>query len=329
MKQKHFYGYVLVDPKTKIPRYAGITTTSLEKRLKGHLNDVIYRPELNKHKTSWILKLQKENLNPEIQLIQEFDNLEDLKIWEISYISKYKEIYKLINQTNGGDGMGFHVHSRESILKKSNTRAIIQYNVLGEQIAEYEVIEDAMRALNLRKKACSHITQCCKHIRTNAYGYLWKYKNDSTPLPILNITDIAFNNIAQYDIQGNQIAIYTSYSKASKAVGDKSHGSNIQECCLNKQKSCKGFIWKLIPNYKFFNKELFNIRLKETPIIRKNKSASKKVLQYDLQGNLIAEFNSIIEAAKLTKSSRTQIRDCCNQKRKVFKNFIWKYAEVS
>ena len=42
----------------------------------------------------------------------------------MDYISKYKDKYNLINQTIGGDYPGFLIHSRESILKKSNTRAV-------------------------------------------------------------------------------------------------------------------------------------------------------------------------------------------------------------
>lgn len=44
--------------------------------------------------------------------------------FEINYIKKYKEPYKLINQTIGGEHLGFRSHTRESILKKKTTRAV-------------------------------------------------------------------------------------------------------------------------------------------------------------------------------------------------------------
>lgn len=44
----------LKDPETNAIRYVGITTKSLEKRLKGHLRDVKNRPDLNYHKISWL-----------------------------------------------------------------------------------------------------------------------------------------------------------------------------------------------------------------------------------------------------------------------------------
>ena len=109
---------------------------------------------------------------PVIQQIAEFDTVEEMKQFEIDYITQYKEKYKLINQTPGGDWISPQTHSRETILKKKNTRAVVQWNVLGEKIAEYEIMEDIARTYNMREKACSHITGCCKHHRNNAYGYL-------------------------------------------------------------------------------------------------------------------------------------------------------------
>ena len=52
--------------------------------------------------------------------------------------------------TPGGDWIGEHAHTRETIIKKSNTRAVVQYNILGEKIAEYEIMEDVMRELDLK-----------------------------------------------------------------------------------------------------------------------------------------------------------------------------------
>jgi hypothetical protein len=38
----------------------------------------------------------------------------------------------------------------------------------------------------------------------------------------------------------------------------------------------------------------------------------KKVIQYDLQGNKIATYNSVAEACKLTGVKTTGIYACCN-----------------
>lgn len=40
-------------------------------------------------------------------------------------------------------------------------------------------------------------------------------------------------------------------------------------------------------------------------------SHSKKIKQYDLEGNFLKEFNSLKDAATITKSNRSQISKCC------------------
>ena len=53
----------------------------------------------------------------------------------------------------------------------------------------------------------------------------------------------------------------------------------------------------------------------------------KKVIQYDLQGNKIATYNSVVEACKLTGIKTTGIYACCNNQQKTSHGFIWKYEE--
>lgn len=328
---KKFKAYVLVDPNTRVPRYVGITTKSLKVRFAGHLRDVYHRPDLNKHKTNWFKSLLSQNKMPEIQQIAEFDNEIEMKQFEKDYIAQYKTLYDLINQTPGGDWIGNQAHSRESILKKSNTRAVVQYNVLGEKIAEFEITEDIMRAYNLRNKACSHITQCCKGTRSSAYGYIWTYKNAAIPdFSKIDATSVSFNKIVQYDANGHRIAEFESYATASAAIGDNSNGSNIRAVIIGMQKSCKGFYFQLEPTYVYFDQALFEKRLKQSQQLSKPQfnPNSTKVLQYTLSGDFVAEYNSLSAASIAvlgTQNGRKKIKECCEGTRTDYKKFIWKY----
>lgn len=56
---------------------------------------------------------------------------------------------------------------------------------------------------------------------------------------------------------------------------------------------------------------------------------SKKILQYDLEGNFIKEYKSISNAAKDNKiKSLSNITMCCQGKWKQAGGYIWKYKEV-
>ena len=327
MEEKKFLGYVLVDPETNIPRYVGITVRNLRARFVGHLNDIYNRPTLNPHKTNWFKKLLAKGLMPIIRLEKECSNLEELKQFEIDYIKENKERYNLINLTPGGDWVAPAAHSRAAVLKRYH-RAVVQYNVLGEKIAEFEVTEDIMREYNLRSKACSHITQCCKGTRTNAYGYLWKYKDDTSPLPIIDPKNTAFNKIVQYDLSGNRVGEYNTYADASRAIGDNSHGANIQSCCKGQQLTCKGFTFQLEPTFVYFDQNLYESKMIEFRNYVNQKFIKRQTIiqQFDLQGNFIANYNNKAEAAMVlgNRYYRQGITDCIKGRLESYLNFIWK-----
>lgn len=71
----------------------------------------------------------------------------------------------------------------------------------------------------------------------------------------------------------------------------------------------------------------FGIEYKTSQEINASK-LSKKVNQYDKNGNLINSFNSVKEAEKYLgyEKGKTKISECCNGKRKSCLGYVWKYA---
>ena len=55
----------------------------------------------------------------------------------------------------------------------------------------------------------------------------------------------------------------------------------------------------------------------------------KKVHQYDLQGNLIRQWNSTREIERELKISHSLISSCCRGERDLVKDYIWKYKEMA
>ena len=115
--------YGLKDPRNFRPRYVGLTTNSLIHRLSQHMCD-----KTNTYKTAWIKSLIKNNLSPEIFIIEEINleptlnNRKFLAEREMYWIKALREKgYKLTNGTDGGDGvLGLLPETIEKI-KKSNT----------------------------------------------------------------------------------------------------------------------------------------------------------------------------------------------------------------
>ena len=55
-----------------------------------------------------------------------------------------------------------------------------------------------------------------------------------------------------------------------------------------------------------------------------NGKLSKPVLQYDLEGNFIREWASVMECGR-NGYNQGHVADCCNGKLKTHKGFIWRY----
>lgn len=115
--------YTLHHPITHEIRYVGYTYTSLKERLRLHVRDV-KKESVKSHKKKWIKSLLNQNLYPVINLVQEFDLIEDALEKEKELIALYKSNgIRLVNHTPGGEfGMGYKFSPESiSIMVKKRT----------------------------------------------------------------------------------------------------------------------------------------------------------------------------------------------------------------
>lgn len=118
-----------------------------------------------------------------------------------------------------------------------------------------------------------------------------------------------------YNKEGKFVKRYKSITDAVEEVGGK--GSNISRCC-NKVKGYKilyGYIWRW---------EDDPFQEAELALLYDYKTTS--VSQFDLSGNHIRTFNSIVDAANKTGVPRTKIILVCQRKRQTTGGFIWRYS---
>ena len=86
---------------------------------------------------------------------------------------------------------------------------------------------------------------------------------------------------------------------------------------LNKVKSSRGGI---VPNYKGKTGRLH-------PTYGKKHPRRKPILQFDLQGNFIKEWEYIVQV-KDFGFQYTNVSACCRGKSKFHKGYIWKYKDL-
>lgn len=103
--------------------------------------------------------------------------------------------------------------------------------------------------------------------------------------------------VEQYDMDGNFVEIYDSLSKAARAVG--TYATGIRDAALKDEPHC-GYKW------------LF--------------ADPGTVQQYDIDGRLIAEYDTIQRAEEATGIDKKYIRECLNGRQKRAAGFIWRYS---
>lgn len=117
--------------------------------------------------------------------------------------------------------------------------------------------------------------------------------------------------IIQYDLEGNFIKEWDGAICVENELGLKA--SNILANCRKQTKYAFNFIWR-------FDFDKINNNF----IFSKNRKG-KSVIQYNLKGNIIQEWDSITKASQSTNTNLSDIYACCNKLQETSNNFIWRY----
>ena len=248
-----------------------------------------------------------------------FENLtkEEACDKEIELISMYDSTNPIngYNLSTGGECGGAGICVSEETRQKISEilgRVILQFSKNGELLSEYVSVRTAAKTLNISPKI---INDCCNKHRKSAGGYIWRYKDLYDPNEIIAY-DAKINPtpkvVVQLDKNGNFISQYENAYEAEEITGI--HQSGICNCCIGKIKSAGNYIWKYLSDYDPNDK-----------IIYYDKTGPKTILQFDLDGNLIAEYESMSIASQSTGVSMACISRCCNNKRKTSGGYVWKY----
>jgi group I intron endonuclease len=121
--------------------------------------------------------------------------------------------------------------------------------------------------------------------------------------------------IIQYDLDGNFIKEWASAKHFAEKNG-LINGTLITFCLKNKTKTAYKSLWKYkTPNYP---QKISPVTLEYEKI---------KVTQYDLKGNIVAEWDSILEASNTLNIKQQSIVNNLKNRSKSSGGFIWKYKK--
>ena len=115
--------------------------------------------------------------------------------------------------------------------------------------------------------------------------------------------------VYQYNLDGTLKNSFDNLNLA--AVSINATKKSISKACWNVNHTLGGYLW----SYEF--KEKF---------IPEPDSRKKEVIQYSLNGNVLALYISASEASRKTGISKTCITRCCREEREQSRGFLWKYS---
>jgi group I intron endonuclease len=121
--------------------------------------------------------------------------------------------------------------------------------------------------------------------------------------------------ILQYDLDGNFVKEWASAKHFAEVKG-LTNGTLITRCLKEKTKTAYGYLWKYFsPNYPI---KISHVMLEYEKM---------KISQYDISENLVAEWDSILEAATSLNFNQQNIVNNLKKRSKSAYGYIWKYKE--
>jgi len=168
---------------------------------------------------------RKLGLNIQIELL---DEVEDWRFWESYWIEQFKIWgFNLFNKNKGGGGCekGISKHTSES-------RSKIGFSKKGKSLSNETKLKQSISNTGISRN------------KGNSYAKGYKHTSES----IKNIVEKRKKPIYQLDKQNVIIKEWPSIKEASQTL--KIQSSDINNCCLRKNKTAGGYMWKYKFKYK-------------------------------------------------------------------------------
>lgn len=128
----------------------------------------------------------------------------------------------------------------------AQTRAVIQCDLQGNEIARFDRIQDAVIATGVDKKS---IQECCIHRRRAGKGFIWKYVDENYKRKCnTNFAKSGAKEVLQFDSKTNKIvAEYYSVNEAARQTGYRP--GTIASMCRHLGKFKTNYYWRYKENY--------------------------------------------------------------------------------
>lgn len=294
--------------------------------LGGQSNNIFFK---NKSKRIIQLDINKNKLREwnsirEASRILGFDNSQISKACKYNF--SYKNYYWIFETDYNEETLHkLHVTYKKEVVLSNEIEPIIQIDLNGNIINEWKNIKYASKFLGI---SISSIRDVINHRYNTAGGYFWILKEDYDSGKF-QILDTKVTQIVQFSIDGVYIREWSSISSAHKELKI----NNISSACNGNYRVAGGFRWKYKKDWDGKNlnplpeKDKITEVNKETlskTFIKINKN-KKAVVQLDLEGNFIKEWDSATSAEN--ELGISNLSGVCSGKLNTAGGFRWEYSK--
>ena len=310
--------------------YIGQTTRSLSIRRNQHLR--YSRKDTNNAFHCALLQYGESSF--EWEVVEEFSGDKD----HVLHFLNVAEEYHILKNDSTLDGKGYNstqggygsdkfanvLHKRR--LQDARAKAVLQYDLDGNFIREYESVTDVSRVMGVSQLSPYLVSK--KPWR----GYQWRYKTERDfPRKIDAFVKAKRNSpVLAYSTDGNFYKEYDSLNQCRIELGkffsireeieDISIGERFKDTMLIFRKKDNDFPRKInVSIIPYKNKDKESVFL-DIPVV-----------QFNRNGEYIKEFPSIIEAHRQTGISESTIRTWCSKEEPLVVRdkrtlYVWRYT---
>lgn len=193
---------------------------------------------------------------------------------------------------------------------------IYRVSFYGELLKVYD---DIHKIEDFDFHECDKILQCCKGNKLSSFDSFWFFEEDYCEENVQRLINEKFNNrnkggsprtICMYDLSGNYIRTFLSKSEAADYTGLKKN--SIFNACRDKRGYHKNgdYLWYYYDDTKGENVPPWN------------NYRAKPILQFDLDGNFVEEYQKVFDG--VTKYG-SYVQDALKRDSHKGYNYLWFY----
>lgn len=183
------FGYNVCKGGNALKKLSDETKQKISEKLKGkvHSKESIERQRQKLLGRTWTPEMRKHIMEARENHPRQFTEEQRRAISEKVSGEKHpmygkhhsEESRKKMSESRKGKKHGAMKESTKSLLSEAHEKdkkAIIQYDLHMNKIAEFESVRSAERSLGVD---CSSLIRCAKRKQKTSYGYIWRYKGEN------------------------------------------------------------------------------------------------------------------------------------------------------